>query len=172
MNIVLFGGTFDPWTEAHQEITERLSVNFERVVVLPTDIRYYKHNHQFFSFEERLAGAREHTQGLENVRVLDLEHNIDDDWRFIDTLETVRRMYGLEHRYFVAIGSDSLQNFTRWSSWQKILECAKLIVFNRPGYTESFPDIPFEYLPMENPASSTSVRNALRAAGAPSFKRK
>ena len=163
MRIVLFGGTFDPWTSAHQEIAERLSRLYDRVIVLPTDIRYYKHNNQMFSFEERLSAAKSHVRGLKNVRVLDLEHNIDDDWRFIDTLEAVRRIYGLEHDYFVAIGSDSLQRFTSWTSWQKILEGARLVVFNRPGYNNRLPRLPFEYLPMDNDISSTQVRQELRA---------
>ncbi len=162
MKIVLFGGTFDPWTSAHQEIAETLSRLYDRVIVIPTAIRYYKYNQQMFSFEERILAAKEHVKNLGNVRLLDLEKNIDDDWRFVNTLDAVRRMYGLNHEYYVAIGSDSLQKFTSWTNWQGILNNSKLLVFNRPGYTQDFPDIPFEYLPMENPVSSTQVREALR----------
>jgi len=162
MKIVLFGGTFDPWTSAHQEITERLSKLYDRVLIIPTAIRYYKYNQQMFSFSQRLSDARLHIKDFKNVKVLDLEKNIDDDWRFIDSLEAVRRMYGIENEYFVAIGSDSLQKFTRWSSWEKILELSKLVVFNRPGYEKDFPNIPFDFLPMDNPISSTEIRNKIK----------
>ena len=162
MKIVLFGGTFDPWTSAHQEITERLSRHYDKVIVIPTDIKYYKENQQMFSFEERISQARRQVKNLPNVKILDLEKNIDNKWRFVNTLDAVRRMYGLEHQYYVAIGSDSLQKFTTWTNFQGILEKAKLLVFNRPGYTQNFPDIPFEYLPMENPVSSTQLREKLR----------
>lgn len=163
MKIALYGGSFDPWTAAHQEITERLSARYDKVLVIPTAIHYYKYNKQMFSFEERLKDARKHLFNLKNVKVLDLEKNIDENWRFIDTLECLRLMYGLEHEYYVAIGSDSLQNFTKWYSWEKILKAAKLLVFNRPGYDQNFPEIPFEYLQMENPVSSTEIRNQLKS---------
>ncbi|MCR4580681.1 MAG: nicotinate-nicotinamide nucleotide adenylyltransferase [Treponema sp.] len=162
MKIVLFGGSFDPWTSAHQEIAERLSALYDRVIIIPTAIRYYKYNQQMFSFDERYKAAKEKTQKLKNIKLLDIEKNIDEVWRFIDTLEAVRRIYGLENEYYVAIGSDSLQKFTTWTSWEKILQAAKLLVFNRPGYAENLPDIPFEYLPMENPISSTEIRNKIR----------
>ena len=162
MKIVLYGGTFDPWTSAHQEITETLSQKYDKVLVIPTAIRYYKYGSQMFSFDERLQGAREHTAGLKNVKVLDLEKNIDDNWRFLHTLLAVRGLYGAENEYFNAIGSDSLQRFTSWYEWEKILQNSKLVVFNRPGHTQDFPDIPFEYLPMNNEISSTAVREQLR----------
>ena len=172
MKIVLFGGTFDPWTSAHQEIAETLSRLYDRVIVIPTDIKYYKENEQMFSFEERICEARSKVQNLQNVRIIDLEKNIDNNWRFVNTLDAVRRMYGQEHEYFVAIGSDSLQKFTTWTKWQEILEKSKLLVFNRPGYTQNFPDIPFEYLPMENPVSSTQLREELRNSDSASFNQK
>ena len=166
MKIVLFGGTFDPWTSAHQQIAEKLSQLYDRVIIIPTDIKYYKENQQMFSFEERISQARRQVKDLANIRVIDLEKNIDDKWRFVNTLEVVRRMYGLEHEYYVAIGSDSLQKFTTWTNWQGILEQSKLVVFNRPGFTQNFPDLPFEYLPMENPVSSTQLREELRKSSA------
>ena len=162
MRIVLFGGTFDPWTSAHQEITERLSAAYDKVLVIPTTIKYYKDNLQMFSFEERIFAARQQTEQLKNVRVLDLEKNTDEKWRFVHTLRAVRGMYGQEKEYFTAIGSDSLQKFTSWYEWKEILKLSRLLVFNRPGFTEMFPDIPFEYLPLENPISSTEIRNQLR----------
>lgn len=164
MTIAIFGGTFDPWTSAHQQILQTLSEKYRRVIVIPTAIRYYKAGNQMFSFEERMRSAREHSRIFANARAIDIEKNVDENWRFVHTLQAVRGMYGTDNEYYVAIGSDALQKFTSWFEWQKILENASLVVFNRPGFTKDFPDIPFEYLPMENPASSTEVRNLLRLA--------
>ena len=156
--IVLFGGTFDPWTSAHQEIAETLSRLYDKVLIIPTAIRYYKGNTQMFSFEERIKDARAHVSSLLNVKVLDLERNIDENWRFVHTLQAVHGMYGDNNEYYTAIGSDSLQKFTTWFEWERILQLSKLVVFNRPDYTEGFPEIPYEYLPMNNPVSSTQLR--------------
>lgn len=161
MKIVIFGGTFDPWTSAHQEITERLSKSYDKVLVVPTTIRYYKVNKQMFSFNERIEMAAKKVSELKNVEVCDIERSVDDNWRFIDTLNKAIEQFGKDNEYYVAIGSDSLQKFKTWHEWEKILQLAKLVVFNRPGYTTEFPDIEYEYLPMENSISSTILRKKL-----------
>ena len=67
-----------------------------------------------------------------------------------------------KEEWYVAMGSDSLQNFKTWSEWENIIKIAKLVVFNRPGYTDNFPtDIEYEYLEMNNDISSTKVRKNL-----------
>jgi hypothetical protein len=39
---------------------------------------------------------------------------------------------------------------------------ARLVVFNRPGYTDNLPDdIPYIYVPMNNPESSTRIRKLI-----------
>lgn len=161
MKIVIFGGSFDPWTSAHQEIVERLAANYDKVLVVPTTVRYYKVNKQMFSFNERFEMACKKTEAVKNVQVCDIERSVDDNWRFIDTLKKVIELKGTENQFYVAIGSDSLQKFKTWAEWEKILELSKLVVFNRPGYTDNFPDIPYEYLPMENNISSTALRQKI-----------
>lgn len=161
MKIVIFGGTFDPWTSAHQEIVKRLSKNYDKVLIIPTTVRYYKVNKQMFSFNERYNMAAKKIEGLANVEMNDMERSVDDSWRFIDTLKKVIEQYGNENEYFVAIGSDSLQKFTTWHKWEEILNLTKLVVFNRPGYTEDFPAIPYEYLQMENEVSSSALRQKI-----------
>ena len=76
-------------------------------------------------------------------------------------MKKVIELYGNENEYSVAIGSDSLQKFTTWHKWEEILNLSKLVVFNRPGYTEDFPAIPYEYLQMENEVSSSALRQKL-----------
>jgi len=161
MKIIIFGGSFDPWTSAHSEITQRLSENYDLVIVVPTAIHYYKANNRMFTFEQRMEMAKENTANLSNVELSSIEKDVGKDWRFVHTLQKIREEKGQDNEYFVAIGSDSLQKFTTWYDWQGIMKLASLVVFNRPGYTENFPDIPFEYLPMENPISSTEIRNKL-----------
>ena len=118
MKIVIFGGTFDPWTSAHQEITERLSANYDKVLVVPTTVRYYKVNKQMFSFNERFEMACKKTEAIKNVQVCDIERSVDDNWRFIDTLKKVIELKGTENQFYVAIGSDSLQKFKTWAEWE------------------------------------------------------
>ena len=168
MRIVLFGLTGDPVTSAHTEIITRLSNIYDKVVVIPTNINYYKsykgHDRAMFSFAERFDNLVDKCKNLKNVFVSDIERDAIDGWRFFDTLNKVVESYGVQNDYFIAIGSDSLQQFKTWYKWESILKIAKLVVFNRPGYTDNFPeDIEYEYLEMNNSISSTKVRQNILA---------
>ena len=179
--IVIFGLSGDPVTSAHMEIIERLSKSFDKVLVIPTNVNYYKnykgHDRAMFSFAERYDSLVDKCEKFSNVIVSDIERDIQEGWRFIHTLkksmgiDETRTDYGrianeieelVDEQWYVAMGSDSLQNFKTWAEWENILKIAKLIVFNRPGYTTGFPeDVPYEYLEMNNNASSTKVRQNL-----------
>ncbi len=163
MTIAIFGGTFDPWSSAHQEISERLAKKYDKVFVVPTNVSYYRSNEKMYSFDERVELAEKSLRNIDNVEILTIERSVGKDWRYIDTLKEIVKIYGNENQYFTAIGSDSLQKFTTWTKYEDILNLSKLIVFNRPKYTTDFPDIEYEYLPMENPISSTQLRNAKRS---------
>jgi len=166
--IVLYGGTFDPIHSAHIEIVKRLSEKFDKVIVVPTTVRYYKKNKCMFAFDYRYETVKEALKKFKNVEVSDIEREVDSDWRFLDTLRKVISTGGIykegeKKKYFVAIGSDSLQNFKTWFGWEEILKRAELVVFHRPGYEDNLPtDIPYEYISDINMnISSTQLRKKL-----------
>lgn len=180
MKIVVFGLTADPMTSAHMEIIERLSKKFDKVIVVPTNVNYYKnykgHDRAMFSFTERYDTLVEKCKNLENVEINNVERDAVEGWRFIHTLKKLMgytityddyekiksQLEEAKEEWYVAMGSDSLQNFKTWSEWENIIKIANLVVFNRPGYTDNFPtDIEYEYLEMNNDISSTKVRKNL-----------
>ena len=167
-------------TSAHMEIIERLSKKFDKVIVVPTNVNYYKnykgHDRAMFSFTERYDTLVEKCKNLENVEINNVERDAVEGWRFIHTLKKLMgytityddyekiksQLEEAKEEWYVAMGSDSLQNFKTWSEWENIIKLAKLVVFNRPGYTDNFPtDIEYEYLEMNNDISSTKVRKNL-----------
>jgi len=156
----------DPFHSGHREIIEYLSKNFDIVVVVPTNIKYYKNykgrDRAMFSFTERFDRIREKCQDLKNVKVSDIERDIPEGWRFYDTLKFIINTFGDKNEFYIAIGSDSLINFKTWYKWQEILEISKLVVFTRPGYTKDLPkDLQYEIVQMNNGASSTQIRKEL-----------
>lgn len=166
--VAIYGGSFDPWHSAHYEIVKRLSEKFDKVIVVPTTIRYYKKNENMFSFNYRYEQVKKAVSKFSNVEVSDIERDVDYDWRFLDTLRTItsgKFMKSVDdYKYYVAIGSDSFINFKTWFAWEEILKRASLVVFHRPGYEkESFPnDIPYEYIEdMDMNISSTQLRQKL-----------
>lgn len=170
IRVAIFGGTFDPVHPGHINIIKELSQKFNKVIVVPTTVRLkaFKKNEQMLSFNERYEMVKEKCKQFANVEVSDLERNVGDDWRFINTLRSITSghlMTELEE-YTVAIGADNFIRFKEWEDWGEITRIARLIVFGRPGYDVSkFPnDIQHEFVEMNMDISSTKIREKLRAS--------
>ena len=56
MRVAIFGGSFDPIHRAHMEIIKRLiyELKMDKVIIVPTNVTYYKKNNQMLTFNERL----------------------------------------------------------------------------------------------------------------------
>ena len=164
--IAIYGLTADPLHKGHLEIIKYLSEHFDKVIVVPTTVRYYKKNIQMFSFNERFETVKKKCECFKNVEVNDIERNAPDSWRYIDTLRKLssgKIVKSLDEcQYYTVMGSDSWQNFTTWESYEEILKRSKILVFKRPGYEDNFPDLPFEYVDMNIDISSTEIREKMR----------
>ena len=164
--IAIYGLSADPLHKGHLEIIKYLSEHFDKVIVVPTTVRYYKKNIQMFSFNERFETVKKKCECFKNVEVNDIERNAPDSWRYIDTLRKLssgRIVESLDEcQYYTVMGSDSWQNFTTWESYEEILKRSKILVFKRPGYEDNFPDLPFEYVDMNIDISSTEIREKMR----------
>lgn len=164
--IAIYGLSADPLHKGHLEIIKYLSEHFDKVIVVPTTVRYYKKNIQMFSFNERFETVKKKCEYFKNVEVDDIERNAPDSWRYIDTLRKLssgKIVKSLDEcQYYTVMGSDSWQNFTTWESYEEILKRSKILVFKRPGYEDNFPDLPFEYVDMNVDISSTEIREKMR----------
>ncbi len=164
--IAIYGLSADPLHKGHLEIIKYLSEHFDKVIVVPTTVRYYKKNIQMFSFNERFEVVKRKCECFKNVEVDDIERNAPDSWRYIDTLRKLSSGKIVEPldecQYYTVMGSDSWQNFTTWESYEEILKRSKILVFKRPGYEDNFPDLPFEYVDMNVDISSTEIREKMR----------
>lgn len=163
MKIAIYGGSFDPLHKGHLQIIETLSKTYDKVIVVPTTIRYYKVNKNMFSFNERYEAVKSKVSHLHNVEVSNIEALVDDKWRFVDTLKAIKCGALQSEDFYVAMGADSFINFKSWDSWTSIIANANIVVFGRPGYSkDSFPtDVPFAFVEMNCDASSTSLRKKL-----------
>ena len=164
--IAIYGLSADPLHKGHLEIIKYLSEHFDKVIVVPTTVRYYKKNIQMFSFNERFETVKRKCECFKNVEVDDIERNAPDSWRYIDTLRKLssgKIVKSLDEcQYYTVMGSDSWQNFTTWESYEEILKRSKILVFKRPGYEDNFPNLPFEYVDMNVDISSTEIREKMR----------
>lgn len=149
--IGLFGGTFDPWTKAHQaivdEVLKRDLVDF--VVILPTIVEYHRaektkwltYSEKFTAiynfmmkspYQDRIMMDFQEIRMKTSGRMTEKESS---DWRFINTVERCESLY-IGSDLYVIIGTDSLKNFKTWHRWKDILSKCKIIsVQGRNGET-------------------------------------
>ena len=133
--IAIYGGTFNVLHEGHKAIIKYLSKHFDEVLVIPTNVNYYREDKELVCFNDRLTKIYDFTfdENLNNIKILDVENRYCIS-RFSGTLR-----YILEHgepcvKYTLAMGSDTYNEFKTWYDYNFIYSNCKLLVFNRPGH--------------------------------------
>ncbi len=86
----------------------------------------------FFSLSERIKKSKSILKGSKKIKVLYLDKKL----RSSRTINTVNYFINKKNQkdLFLILGSDSLLNFHKWTSWKKIVKLTKLVVFSRRGY--------------------------------------
>lgn len=191
--IGLFGGTFDPWTKAHQAIVDGVleSKLVDMVIILPTIVDYHRNGKDkwlsdtdkfkvLYKFIESSKNQGNIFMDFAEIRKKNsgqLSEEEIKNWRFINTLERVENLFRespslKDSELFTIIGTDSLRNFKTWHRWEDILKKSKLIaVCGRDGEVV---DTDIEYIPMNIPAelsstSSTEIRNKFKTLGVDAY---
>lgn len=167
MKVAIFGGTFDPIHRGHLLIIKKLFEEFkmDKVLVVPTNIKYYKKNNQMFTFEQRINFCKELLKNAnfseKNVEVIDIEKKIGEDEGYAHTLLRIKEIYPNEELYTV-IGSDSYNYINTWRKYELIYQLSKLIVAVRPGnIIDSSIRIEHLVLEMNDDSSSTNIRKKI-----------
>ena len=164
--IAIFGGTFDPIHKAHLEIIKKLflNLNIDKVIVIPTNVSYYKKNNQMFTYDERIKICRlaiNNDEYLKNkeIEISDIERNIDENEGYSHTLIKLKSLYNDDILYTV-IGSDSYNYINTWRNYEDIIKNSKLVVVTRPNniIDESI-NILYDEIKLNDPISSTKIRN-------------
>lgn len=158
MNVLFFGGSFDPPHVAHVLcVAYALSVgNFERVLVVP--VFEHAFGKQLCPFEHRVRLCELSFSFIEGVEVSRVEAELA---RPNYTLHTLRHL-SAQHpdwRLRLLIGSDVLSEAPRWYGFDEVARLAPPFVVPRAGFGGAgepalLPDV-----------SSTRVRELLAARG-------
>ena len=132
MNILLFGGAFDPPHKGHVSILRKAAqfADFDRIIVMPTGTPTHKKG-CVAPFDVRLHMAQLAFGSIaENVEISDYEGtNLRDDYTYL-TLEYLKEKYDNPHIY-MAIGSDSLLNLDSWKNAQQVMQNCTVLAFAR-----------------------------------------
>ena len=103
----------------------------------------------FFSLKERISKSKKAVKKYKKIKVLYLDDKIKSS-RTINVINYFRKTKKYGDLYLI-LGSDSLLNFHKWTSWKKIVKLTRLVVFSRKGYDKkSKESIVVKYLNKKN----------------------
>ena len=133
--IVVYGGTFDPFHNGHLSVARCLleELAADPVVIVPAGRPWLRAKPPVASSKDRLTMARFATESEPGIEVSDVDTIRPGTTYSIDTLADLRRVYGDDHEYFLAIGSDSAAELHRWHRYEDLLEACTIAVIQRPG---------------------------------------
>lgn len=133
LRIGLLGGSFNPAHGGHLYVSEtaRRRLNLDYVWWLVSPQNPLKSVHDMGDYRARLDRARRIAARHPRLVVSDLESVLGT--RF--TIETVtalqRRFPGIDFVWLM--GSDNLDQFSRWRDWQRLARHIPIAVVQRPG---------------------------------------
>jgi nicotinate (nicotinamide) nucleotide adenylyltransferase len=181
----IFGGTFDPFTEAHLAIV-KAAIDQElvdEVHIIPTIVDYHRNDKdRWLSNDKRLEVINkiiDHLKGnyIYRNRIFVNQNEycfarenapyIINKRRYIDTLNQFIYDCNISYNslddieYYTIIGTDSYKNFKTWTDWEEILRLSKLIVVNGRDGEDIQLDIPKIDLRIDSKflsISSTKIR--------------
>ncbi|MCW7462688.1 nicotinate-nicotinamide nucleotide adenylyltransferase [Leptospira limi] len=171
MDVILFGGSFNPPHIGHRHVISSLQKQFpeSKIYICPNFLSPFKLNEKKFSREEiwSLCQSEFHEFLSPNLVLWDEEIKKETTSYTIDTITSLQSLE-TKGNISLVIGEDNLQNFNEWKSFDIILQkINKLIVVRRstespnPILIPNFIDEK-QVLVLNNPIvkmSSTEIRN-------------
>ncbi len=168
--IIVFSGSFDPPTLAHQAILEACLIqkNFDEVWVMPTGIREDKKIGAPSSDRIAMLERMKHEIFNDNnkLKISDFELNLSLPTQTNKTVEKLHSEFPNTEFWF-AYGADSYQDMPNWQDGQKLQDTLKILVAPRKGYHLPIPSSHLAHLThvdkktFEN-VSSTLARNNIK----------
>ena len=166
MNIILFGGGFDPFHLGHLNMAKfALKKLSGRVIIIPARISVWKN--ESLNSDDKIELIKLAIQNEKDMEISLFEINSEKPTTYsIDTVKFFKKLYPNDNLYLL-IGSDQVNEFHRWKEALEISKICQIIYFPRPGFQINNDNIKqFNILELnpvvEFDASSTDIRNLKR----------
>ncbi len=170
MRIGVFGGTFDPIHQAHLIVAREARGLFQldHVLFVPAAHPPHKAGSIGASWEHRYRMVELACRDEEGLEASRLEAGEETSYTIL-TIEKLRAELTAGDELFFLIGADAFGEITTWHRWQELLGMVEFIVVTRPGHRYAVPPgarvSRLETVAL--PVSSSGIRRALEAGGAP-----
>lgn len=139
MNIVIFGGSFDPVHAEHIAIAQaaKRQLAADKIVVVPAFVPPHKREKNMAPAEDRLAMAKLAFAGVEGAEVSAYEISAGGTSYTVRTLRHFRERFPQDELFFL-VGADMLRDFYTWKQPEEILSLAQLVACGREGDPADF----------------------------------
>lgn len=129
MRLGIFGGTFNPIHNGHIHLVSALNAlhNFDRILLIPTNIPPHKSVPDLVDGMHRLAMCKLAAQTLPSIEVSNMELEQQGASYTVYTIRKLRALYPQDKFYYI-IGCDMLAAFTKWYKFHEILQEVTLVV--------------------------------------------
>lgn len=130
------GGTFDPIHYGHLVTAEEALVQFnlDRVVFMPTGRPVRKTHRSVSSAEDRYLMTVIATASNPDFEVSRLEIDRPGATYTVDTMASLREMYGPKAELFFISGADAVREILTWKDAARFADLCRFIAATRPGY--------------------------------------
>ena len=131
------GGTFDPVHKGHlvaaQDVCEYMDL--DGLYFIPTAQNPFKKRSPLASAEDRLAMVDLAIAGNTRFKRLDIEIETGGNSYTVDTVKALREKFS-GHRLFWIIGSDEIEDLSRWRNIDELVCMVEFISVERPGHVQ------------------------------------
>jgi nicotinate-nucleotide adenylyltransferase len=133
----LLGGTLDPIHVGHLETAcaAQRAVHLEHVYFLPSGVPPHRTQQPFASSHHRFAMSALAINGVEGLRVSDIELSAPGPSYTVDTLARFSNATGFRtSQIFFITGADAFAEIETWHRYPEVLDLANFVVISRPAF--------------------------------------
>ena len=136
--IGLYPGTFNPIHNGHITLANYFinNTDLDEVWVLLTPQNPFKSNDNLIEDEHRLEMANKTFNQLKDIKVSDIEFQLNKPNYTIDTINRLSKDFP-NLQFTLLIGEDNLANFDQWKDYNKILNLVNVFVYPRNTITNA-----------------------------------
>jgi len=150
MEVILFGGSFDPIHKGHIEIINQAVNLADKVIVIPNYLNPLKNSFSAPA-ELRLKWLKESINNPK-VEISDYELKQNKPCYTIDTIKHFKQFYD---KISFIIGADNLSTLDKWKNINELKKLVEFIVVTR----DNIPIKGYKTINIDIPISSTEIRN-------------
>ena len=167
MNILLFGGSFNPIHLGHLSMAKLAQESFaiDKVFFIPTKNHPFHKDSLKTSEQARVEMVDLAIKDCDDFFLSKFELERDTTSYTYDTVVHFRELYP-NSNIFLLIGEDNLYTFDKWYRYKELLEVVTLVVATRQGESKEVPPFLIDkihYFPSPNwGLSSTEVRSYIK----------